>query len=76
VILILKLIHENATANDILIGWTKVRDEIKIDRLVELFLKDFLHNLYLTRDLYEEPDPLLLLRLVYWYYKCSLSGLR
>lgn len=66
------LIHENATADDIIIGWAKVSEELKLGRLVNLFLKDFLHNFYLTRDLHEEPNTALLLRLVYWYYKSSL----
>lgn len=66
------LIHENATADDIIIGWAKVSEELKLGRLVNLFLKDFLHNFYLTRNLHEEPYTILLLRLVYWYYKSSL----
>jgi hypothetical protein len=66
------LIYEKTTADDVITGWTKVNDEFKLGRLVNLFLKDSLYNLYLTKYLHEEPNTLLLLRLVYWYYKSSL----
>jgi hypothetical protein len=65
------LIYEKATVEDIVTGWTTVNDELKLGRLVKLFLRDSLYNLYLTKNLHEEPDILLLLRVVYWYYKCS-----
>jgi hypothetical protein len=66
------LIYEKATADDLVTGWTKFNQELKLGRLVKLFLYDSLTNLYLTRDLHEEPDILLLLRLVYWYYSLAL----
>ena len=68
------LIYEKATVDDVATGWTKFNKELELSRLVNLFLKDSLNNIYLTRQLHEEPDILLLLRLVYWYYKSSLVG--
>jgi hypothetical protein len=65
------LIYENATSDDILSSWTIVRNDLKLDRLVNVFLRDSLFNLYLTRY-FQEPDIILMLRMVYWYYKCYL----
>jgi hypothetical protein len=65
------LIYENATTDDILSSWTIVRNDLKLDRLVIVFLRDSLYNLYLTRY-FQEPDIILMLRLVYWYYRCYL----
>jgi hypothetical protein len=65
------LINENATSDDILSSWTIVRNDLKLDRLVNVFLRDSLYNLYLTRY-FQEPDIILMLRLVYWYYRCYL----
>jgi hypothetical protein len=58
------LLYEKATVEDVLTGWTAVNDELKLGRLVKLFVCDSLYNLYLTKDLQEEPDVLLILRLV------------
>jgi hypothetical protein len=68
------LIYERATVEDIITGWTTANEELKLGRLVKWFLRDSLYNLYLTRNLHEEPDVLLLLRLVYWYYRCSRAS--
>jgi hypothetical protein len=65
------LIYEIATPEDILTAWIDVRDDLKLDRLIKLFLRDSMYNLYLTKNLYEEPDTVLALRLVYWYYRCK-----
>jgi len=65
------LIYENATPEDILSAWETVKDELKLNRLVKLFLRDSMQNLRLTRNLYLEPDLILILRLVYWYYYCK-----
>ena len=65
------LIYENATSDDILSSWTIVRNDLKVDRLVNVFLRDSLYNLYLTRY-FQEPDIILMLRLLYWYYRCHL----
>ena len=65
------LICEKATSEDILLAWTMARDALKLDRLVRLSIRDSMYYLYLTRHLHEEPDTVLLLRLVYWYYRCK-----
>jgi hypothetical protein len=65
------LIYEKATVEDIVTSWTTANEELKLCRMVKWFLRDSLYNLYLTKSLHEEPDILLVLRLVYWYYKCS-----
>lgn len=65
------LIYKNATAEDILSAWILVKDELKLNRLVKLFLRDSMQNLYLTKNLHEEPDLILILRLVFWYYRCK-----
>ena len=66
------LIHEKATPDEILSGWIAADKELKLDRVVKLALRDSLYNLHLTKYLHEEPDTVLVLRLVYWYYRCSL----
>ena len=68
------LSYERATVEDIITGWTTANVELKLGRLVKWFLRDSLYDLYLTRNLHEEPDVLLLLRLVYWYYRCSRAS--
>jgi len=65
------LIYEKATSDDILSGWTVARNGLKLDRLVNVSLCDSLYNLHLTRY-FKEPDIILTLRLVYWYYRCHL----
>jgi hypothetical protein len=66
------LIHEKATSDEILSSWIVADKELKLDRAVKLALRDSLYNLRLTKYLHEEPDTVLILRLVYWYYRCSL----
>lgn len=65
------LIYEKATSDDILLSWTVARKDLKLDRLVNVSLRDSLYNLHLTRY-FQEPDIILILRLVYWYYRCHL----
>jgi len=62
-----------ATANEILSAWTVARDELKLDRLVRIFLRDSMYNLHLTKIL-EEPDAVLALRLVCWYSMCEIHS--
>jgi hypothetical protein len=66
------LIYERATSDEILSSWLVANKGLKLDRVVRLSLHDSLYNLYLTKYLHEEPDTVLILRLVYWYYRCSL----
>ena len=66
------LIYERATSDEILSSWLASNKGLKLDRVVTLSLRDSLYNLYLTKYLHEEPDTVLVLRLVYWYYRCSL----
>jgi hypothetical protein len=66
------LIHERATSDEILSSWLIANKELKLDRIVKLSLRDSLYNLYLTKYLHEEPDTVLVLRLIYWFYRCSL----
>lgn len=65
------LIYENAKPEDVISAWKTVKDELKLNRLVKLFLRDSVKNLPLTWHLYFEPDLVLILRLVYWYYYCK-----
>ena len=65
------MIYENASPDDVLCAWKTVRDELKLDRLVKVFLRDSAQNLRLTWNHYYEPDLVLILRLVYWYYYCK-----
>lgn len=66
------LIYENATPGDVISAWKTVKEELKLSRLVKLFLRDSLRNLRLTWHHYLEPDLVLILRLVYWYYYCKV----
>ena len=65
------LIYENVLPSDVICAWKTIRDELKLDRLVKIFLRDSVQNLRLTWGHYYEPDLLLILRLVYWYYYCK-----
>jgi hypothetical protein len=65
------LIYENATTDEVLLAWTTVKEELKLNRLIKLFLTDSMLNLRLTRSLDLEPDLVLILRLIYWYYYCK-----
>lgn len=65
------LIYENASPQDVISAWKTVIDELKLDRILKLFLRDSMKNLPLTWYLYFEPDLVLILRLVYWYYYCK-----
>jgi hypothetical protein len=64
------LIHERATSNEILASWNIAINELKLDSLTKLSLRDSLFNLYLTKYLLEEPDLILMIRMVYWYNRC------
>jgi hypothetical protein len=68
------LINEKATVEDLITGWTTANEELKLGGLAKWSLHDSLYNLYLTKSLHEEPDTLLMLRFVYWYYKCSRAS--
>ncbi len=65
------LIYEKATPEDVLSGWISANEELKLGRLAKLFLRDSLYNLYLTKHFHNEPDLILVLRLAYWFYRCS-----
>jgi hypothetical protein len=65
------LLYKNATADEVLLAWRTVKEELKLNRLVKLFLRDSMLNLRLTRALDLEPDLVLILRLIYWYYYCK-----
>ena len=66
------LIHEKAKSDYIISSWVIASKDLKLDRLVKLSIRDSMYNLHLTKYLHEEPDIILILRLVYWYCRCRV----
>jgi hypothetical protein len=69
-----KTIYPLATINEILDGWNELIDDgIPVDLLfLTLFVRTILDDTCNTEALEEEPELVELVRLCYWYKKCSI----
>jgi hypothetical protein len=82
---VIRTIFPDATVKDVITGWNLIKEEISTDVLytyTSIFFirsaddylrpkKDNEKLIYLTYENGFEPDVTELLRLCYWYYKCS-----